>query len=388
MKQTNLSLNVLFTLTLCISICFSAKGEITLSTKKQLTLRENIKKGIVKQEGNKVYIVGLEDKMWGGTSEKQNSVMGALSAAFDVIDQDIAFTDLMGIGGAGFRLQFMWCGSSPHSYCGYNCAIPALDAYGYTLTEIHTFDMKTKAEIPKGIEEAKTKIIDSINAGYAVLADSEESSLIVGYVNNGESFLMRRYSAEFSDTKIGYNKMKKWPWSVGILTPQPITNKAKEIYKNSIMNAITLAETPKQGDYDSGFSAFTVWSAELKDDKSFAKMDMKELRNKCRVNAWIYGCLNTARKAASQYLINISSNFDNEVKVELQAAAKEYAALADKIGKGEKGLPGCWFMFPWNLKGAKNWTSQMRHKQAKMLINVLKHEKKAIKHLKKAYPLM
>jgi len=59
-------------------------------------------------------------------------------------------------------------------------------------------------------ERARTAVIESLERGVPALYEVEESSLIVGYDDQG--FLLRRHAAK-SD---GYEPMDRWPWLVGI----------------------------------------------------------------------------------------------------------------------------------------------------------------------------
>jgi len=53
-------------------------------------------------------IEGAERSFWGGMSDQQNSVMGALTAAMQAMGEEIEYEYLMGVSGAAFRLQFNW----------------------------------------------------------------------------------------------------------------------------------------------------------------------------------------------------------------------------------------------------------------------------------------
>ena len=340
----------------------------------------------IKHEGNKVWISGLEKACWGGMSEQQNSVIGALAPALQLMGEKVDYNYLMGVGGAAFRLQLSWGPDAPHAECGRNCAIPALAAVGYSVTKIK---MKGKeAPTTDAITEARIAIVASINAGRPVLYGGNECSLIVGYLDEGKTLFMRAYSAEFSDTKEGYVEMKDWPWDFGILSEKTTPPARRESIIKSLQSAIEMANTPKYDNYFSGFKAYEQWQADLRDDKAMDEKIAKNFWGYCLGNGYTYGCLSDARRAGWKYLRVVSKEFTGLPAQHLQNAADIYEQLDKTLWIKRENLTCPWCLFPWDLKKASAWTPVMRHTQADVLGQIAEIEKRGLKEIQLALDTM
>jgi hypothetical protein len=342
--------------------------------------KEVIMAGKVKHENDSVYVDGMQQAFWGGTSEKQNSVIGSLWAALNAIGDSVSYNYLMGTGGSAFLLQMRWCASSPHALCGRNCLNPALKSMGYTVEFINTFDHKQQKADTNGIERAKLAIKTSIDAGIPVLFSKEECGLIVGYINGGETFLERPYSAEFTKNSIGYRTMENWPWDIGIITKTGNKINENEALKTSIAAAIEMVQTEKYGDYLSGFNAFEVWANDLEDASRFSTMNNANWFGTALANGYTYGCLSSARQSAAEYLKE-SIQSQNINSFHLAEAQKIYEKMHKTLMTEHGGLKCAWSIMPWDLKTYENWTPELRQTQANILRDILQLERKAIQEL-------
>jgi len=326
-------------------------------------------------------IEGMEDVFWGGESNQQNSVMGALTAAMRVMGEEVDYEYLMGIGGAAFRLQFAWSPAAPHAQVGRNCTNPAMEALGYPLTWINTKDMRSNETIPEGVAQAREAIVSSINGGRPVLLSSEECGLITGYTGNGKGFLVRPYSAEFAAQKVGYSPMKEWPWQVGIIGPKGHAPTRKLSIIKSLEAAIEMANTEYYGDYASGYNAYGIWMAQLRDDEEMTRKINDDWWGTALGSGFTYGCLSTARLAGAKYLRQVNQEFSGDMRVHLAKAAEHYQQVYDVLETKRPDVPLPWFLLPWDLKKPENWTREMRHGQADVLSQIMAIEKQGLAEL-------
>lgn len=321
--------------------------------------------GLVERDENRAWITGMESAFWGGTSDQQNSVMGALTAAFQAMGVDAGYEFLMGVSGAAFRLQFNWCPSAPHAECGRHCTQPALEALGYEVYWITTRDQGD--ELPDGVAEAQAALVATIDEGKPALLSSEECGLIVGYVNDGQRFLIRPYSAEFTSQKQGYATMTQWPWAVGILSAKGEPPSRWESVRQSLAAAIEMAHTPSYGNYTSGFAAYERWATELLDEARFADLDSGNWHSLALGNGYTYGCLADARLAAGKYLYAVAAECEEAVATPLTEAAQFYERIHKTMWRKRPELPCPWSLMPWDLKAPENWTPAMRQAQSHVL---------------------
>jgi hypothetical protein len=299
--------------------------------------------------------------------------------------EHVSYPYLMGVSAAAFRLQVMrpqCCASSPHAQIGHNCTDPAMAALGYPLTWMDTRDAAGDRDT------ATEALVASIDAGRPALLSSEECGLIVGYVDDGEQFLVRPYSAEFTQQKEGYVPMATWPWEVGIIGPKAAPPPRRESVIGSLRTAVALANTPNVGDYACGFAAFEAWAEQLMDDARYVGLDRDTWFNFALGNGFTYGCLSDARMAAGRYLRSIIPDFDGEAATLLTRAAEMYENIYNHMWIERDDLPKPWWLLPWDLKEPENWTNDMRHAQARVLGELLVMEQQAIAEIERALVLL
>lgn len=337
-------------------------------------------KPAVQRDERGAVMPGLEKFPIGGDGEHENSIIACLAAAMEVMGEDFSYEYLMGAGGAAFRIQHMWCPSSPHAECGYNCTHPAAAAAGYTVTWIQT--TRDGQPVAEGIARAEKAITASIDQGRPALMGSEECSLIVGYTTDGRR-LIRRYGPK----KDGYEPTDKWPWEVGILERKGPPPPRQQAVIASLRTAVMLAKTPKFDTYASGFAALEQWAKELKDDSRFTGLDEKTWFRPALANGYTYGCLYASRLAAERYLNEVAEEFEAPMRERLLGLAERYGRVRDVLGRKRSRWDCPWSLMPWRLKSPDNWKRGMRYAQATVLRGVLYLEKQAVAEVEKTLAL-
>jgi len=330
------------------------------------------------REGETGYIAGLEQTNIGGTSRYQNSVIACMAVAAQTIGDDIPFDYLMGLSAASFKLQFDWHVSAPHANVGFNSSLMAYKALGYEVTwkDIRKNDETHMKALRKGI-------IESIDRGIPVLYNREESSLIVGYIDGGEDFLILPWSS-IGMWKTGdeYLKMEdRWPWGIELIRPKAQKPRRMISIVASLRAALEIANTPiyrneidgKSSDLPSGFHAYETWIEQVADDM-FVEQNIGPWQ--WQGNWWTYGNLQINRDSASRYLRMIAPEFPEEHRHYLLAAADRYESVSRLLKKGKDPLPPAWAT-P-NAQTAHLWTKEMRQAQADVLRGALSLEREAI----------
>ncbi len=332
-----------------------------------------------------VVIEGLEEAWWGGRRGGQNSVTAAMAFALQAQGQDVTYEYLMGVSGAAFRLQvhIPWgCGSSPHSFCGFNCVEKLTEAQGIAFED---FDFYGKEPGEQPAAAMRQALMKSIDAGAPALYSSEESSLIVGYKDDGATFILRRYA----DGKPGYKQVKKLPWTVNVLHRKRKPMAKREAAEQAIrlareLMAMETVGTTKEGNpaYAAGFNAYKAWLQMLANEQGIAKIvkdDPDLLRGVALGNGHTYNCLVDARRAAAVYLKDVAGAFDQPVRGHLLKAAEHYAALADRLCPGRVNAP-----YHWQCDDGRSWTREQREAQIELLKFACVQDEKAIEELEKA----
>lgn len=334
------------------------------------------------------YLPGAETMEWGNTTDQQNSVIAAATAALKISGTDVAFEQLMGWGASAFRVQVHdgldISPASPFAQCGRDDLSPALAALGYSAEWIHTTS-PDGTPFPDAIEAARTAIQESIAQGLPALGVSEECGLIVGYTDTGK-LLWRPYSPKGP----GYITRDKWPWSVGILhhTGQPLAPNLR--LKIALQAAITMANTPmcttpKQfsGEanspddrFYSGFAAYTEWAKRLRSG------NLKDVLG----NGYTWGSLSTARQMAGHFLRGEAQQYPPPLKDHLLAAGAQYERICDHMNQKRADLPQAWFLMPWDLKDG--WKPEQQLAQAKVIDEIAEMEKQALIELQAALDML
>jgi hypothetical protein len=316
-------------------------------------------------------IEGVEKIEWG--KEKDNTFIGALTAAMHAIGEDVTYNYLMGVSGVAFRLNFRqpnWCPSGADATAGFNHAWPAMKALGYTAKQYNT-----NADNVSDVMNTRETIVQSINRGYPILAIGlidDNWGVITGYIDNGEKFLCRSYDTDAE----GYALAEKWPWIAFVIGEKKKAPDRYENILNSLKLAVELANTERFGSYASGFAAYEAWADDLLDASRFIGTDKQE-EWLMLINAWCYGSLAHARTEAVTYLRIISKEFDEKTAVHLSKASDLYAKITNKLNDGRK-----YVCFKRQLKDGESWTQKMREAEAGIFKEVSVLEKDATDELK------
>ena len=353
-------------------------------------------RGVVRRDGNRVFIAGIERLRFG--EGRDNQFVAALSAAMHAIGNDASYDYLMGVSGAAFRLQFWlkeWCPSSPDLLGGFSHDVPAMRALGYSSRLVRC----AGASLPEGSaaeqERLRAEVVRSIDAGLPVVGQSLEGKghfgVIAGYEDGGRVLLCRTYD----DPAEAYTPATAWPWTllfIGDRTKAP-TRGANAV--RSLQIALELAKTPIyqrgsipgwDGDQASGFAAFEKWMQRLREDEYSPDMNSKTTGYAADVNGWIYLTLLDARLSAARYLRSVEKEFGAESGRHVAAAASIYDKIVAALKEGQGLAPD-----PWQLNKGAQWTESMGHAEAEVLDRVLLLGKEAIAEIEQAlaaaYPL-
>ena len=352
-----------------------------------------IQQAKVKREGDRVWVEGLERLQFG--KQRDNQFVEALTVALHAMGEDMSYDQLMGWSGAAFRLHFWdkeFCPSSADLLGGFNHAVPAGEAMGYSVETIRCDDRDEP-----GQAELRSRIVASIDAGIPVMANSLMGhgswGVIAGYDDDGETLLCRTYD----DEDAGYTASTIWPWTVMFVEKIGERQTKEENRAQSLRNAVELARTEsyeRDGRQTSGFAAYERWISELRDDDLFRAAEQDATFYFAEANGWIYLALLDARGSAERYLRNAALGADKPVAAHLLAAAEIYGEIHRKLLDGQKHAPA-----PWQLPGEswtkaiphpeageaiKQWTDEMRHSQASVLTECLALERQAIAEIEKA----
>jgi hypothetical protein len=330
-------------------------------------------KAVVKKEGGRVWIEGVEPLTW-GTS---NTFIAALAASARAVGDNISYEELMGYSGAAFRLHFHqpeWCPSSPDAGVGFDCTNAAFKSLGYTIEPV-SWDKKK----PETLKTMHREVAASIDRGLPVLAidliGAPDWGIIAGYADNGDTYLCRTFHKQTG----WYNKNEKNPWWVYIIKKRYQKPDRKQLIINSFRAAVKMAKTKKFGKYTSGFAAFEAWADDLENDKLFPEgEEQNKIGSRAHINGWIYLSLIDARKAAVEYLTNAANEFDEPAKADILKAAHCYKQVIKHLTPMDK-----YALHLGHLMSGRTWTLNMRHAEAGVLRRAALFEETAVSELEK-----
>ncbi len=208
-------------------------------------------------------IEGLEPMEWG--KGRDNTWANAYALSLQGAGEDVTYDTVMGYSGAAFRLHFHqpdWCPSSPDATVGYSHAVPAARAFGYAASG-GMVDIKDAA----AVADVRARIVASIDAGKPVraidLVQIPDWGVIVGYRDGGDTLLCRDYHADGDE----YAEVVKFPWVVEFIGEKTRQPSVRENVVRALQVAVELADTPRFGQYASGFAAYDVWIGDLEDEQ-------------------------------------------------------------------------------------------------------------------------
>lgn len=316
-----------------------------------------------------VILEGYNKLGWGQGME--NTFLGALYRIQEKLGEKVSYTDLVGLSGYGFRVQFfdMWCPSSPDATVGKDIGSHILNILGYNF-DIYALNDQFEEEVDyetKSKLEMRKIIKNSINKGYPVLAidmiEVPEWGIITGYQDDGNELFCRTY---YDKTK-GYEIAQKFPWVIYVINDYTPRN-YDEAFDESLILAKEMYNTEKYGEYFSGTKAVEEWIKGLKDADYIKNADEKRYSEIILANWWIYYSLMEARAYAEEYL---RENMD-KFKVSSEGVgeiANLYKTEVNVLGKGFNDLP-----FP-HQPQLPEWSDEQRENEIKILEELLSHEK-------------
>ena len=302
--------------------------------------------------------------------QQPNTVFKSWAIALQTLGSDINYSTLMGVSGAAFRFQLHeeWCPSSPHPRCGYNCAQVAMD-------ELH---LDTVINIVNTVKDdlvgAVPLVVESINSKVPVVACGLETGMIVGYDNlNGQiSFLYRGPYSNKGDGMqvISVDQIRQAPGELRIFHSVP-PKPDEQVLKKSLNLALELALHPLVDKYSLGFTALQNWIEGLSDEQYVRELASKDgIAPLSNANAHMYHSLIDARQAASMYLQSVAPVYNGNHSAWINVAQDFKSAAAVLENAFDNVVWG------WQInQGLKEWTSEKRLAQAKILRQFLDIEK-------------
>jgi hypothetical protein len=330
---------------------------------------------MIRREGADVWID--LDEFYPPPHGHPNTVFKSMAIAFQAIGADVTYVDLMGISGAAFRVQVgnNFCPSSPHPHLGFQCDSRAQEALGYGFA-LYGCERDDEA----GVTRVKKAVVASIDRGWPVLMDEEETGLVVGYTNGGKDLLVRDPYSKKGDAP---TRLEEWSWGFAVIAKMP-HRASRESIVNSLKVAVKMARVEERLEhgYACGFAAYERWISELIDETIVAGSN-PEGEALILGNAHIYYCLVDARRCASAYLEGTQGEFSDELTRHLLGAAALYREIAAKLDTGWDNVP-----WPWKLRSVSDWTMQHRRNQASLLADVLVLERQAVIELENAVALL
>ncbi len=347
----------------------------------------------IRREKNRTYITGLEDHGIGCKDAHDNSMIASIAGVMQALgEKELTYEYLMGASGAAFRVQMgepNWCPSAACAECGYNCIPGAMKATGYQLRWINT--QRENEWLLDGVKEAMKAVPTSIDRGVPVIQTGKETSLIVGYHQNG-NLITRPYELHedgYRDIEVfnpdgqvkwvfGDGKWDDWVWGVAIVEPRDVPTNRCEAVVNSLRLAVTLAKTERFGQYLSGFAALEYWINGLLDDSRFEALTEDNWSVMAHANGYCYPSLWSARFNAEKYLREVADDFQATVRAQLLELAGFYQRMHQTLSRTKPEFDCIWSLQPWMLKSPVNWTRAIRQKEAALLSEVFEIERQAV----------
>lgn len=354
---------------LCL-LCSIGIGHVVMAVEGQPAM-----KTAVQREGTRVWLTGVTG--W-STSDQESSVQAAEAAAMQALGYRMTYDDLLGISGLAFRFQVHkdgFCGSSPHSSCGFPCVVNAQQALPW---QIRSAD--AKSDNTEKVKQIRQQIVDSIDHGVPVQYGSEEDGLIIGYQDSGNELLCLHPYVDGGKTMF---VEKEWPWGFTFYTAPKVTPPDRRALQTaSLQQAVTMATTTSEADgYHLGYAAWDHYLTRL---KTLTTADAKTRADEAQGNAWIYECLVQYRRAAHDYLKAIANDYSPEAAQHLRQAADLYMRMANTVLTDDTHTTLAVAPYPWMLQPGDTWTPEQIQHEIGRLEKALPMEKQAIEEIRQA----
>ena len=331
-------------------------------------------KTTVHREGDRVWLEGVTGWFVG---DQESSVHAAQAAIMQAFGYSTSYDDLLGLSGLAFRMQVHkdgFCGSSPHSCCGYMCIDRS--------TKSLPWQMKTygaKPDDAEKVKEARQAVMASIDRGVPVQYGSEEDGVIIGYQKNGDEWVC------LHPYKDGGKKPfveTKWPWGIAVYTvPKDTLPVQRDLHVASLRQAVTMATTREADGYHLGYAAWEFYITRL---KALETADEKTRAGEMQGNAWIYECLAQYRGVAARYLREMAAQYPPAAADHLHRAADLYDEMATRVLTDKEHCVVTVAPYPWGLKAGEQWQPAQIRQQVERLEKALPLEKAAIGEIEQA----
>ncbi len=359
---------------------------------------------LVRREKDRTYVTGLERHGVGCKDAHDNSMIACIAGVMAAIgEDDLTYDYLMGASGAAFRVQMMaqptWCPSAACAPCGYNCLPGAMAVTGYRFTWIDT--QRDGKWLDDGVKKALQAVPASIDRGVPVIQAGKETSLIVGYRQDGQ-LIARPYELDkdgYQDIEVfdtsgapkwvfGSGKWDDYVWAVGVVEPQDEPMDRREVVVDSLRLAIKLARTERFGRYLSGFAALENWIDGLLDDARFQALNEGNWFGMAHGNGFCYPSLWSARFNAEKYLRRAATDFEEPIRSRMVELAGLYHRMHQALSRTKPEFECIWSLQPWMLKSPANWTRAIRQKESALLKEVLEIERQAMSKIESVLALL
>lgn len=289
--------------------------------------QDRVRVAVIRVGQNEATLDGIEPIRGFGV-ERDNTFMHCLELVLAALGRPIPYEDLMGLGGAAFRLQVRvdtWCSSGPDALVGYDCVAPVMAAVGLDYVAFYP-----RRDSDSDVQRIRREVVRSINLGLPVLASNvippADWGIIAGYRQRGAEWRCRAYADAARERD---QRAVDWPLAVIVISPPKPPADMRPAYMASLKRAVELYETSLAGDYVLGRAAFDHWSRQLM---------LATDRSYIQPNAWTYASLLDARTAASRFLRGLAQKLPAHQGT-LNAAADLYAREAELLRGGFADVP-------------------------------------------------
>ena len=307
------------------------------------------------KESGGACIHGLESMDWGGSFyRRQDSYMAVLAAVLRCAGRATSFEDVMGISGGAFGMTVADGLCPSGGRVSGEVVVRAHRAFGLSVEKIELKEGKNAA----GVERLRAAVIESVDGGLPVPYMDGENNLIVGYKDDGHTYVCVSY-----DGGKGYQEMgfpcgmlgPAWFAEAFSMTGDPIDRPTA--VRESLQAAVNMAHTDRE---DAGFRGYEKWIKYL--------VDAPEGTN-LHGNSYCYAILLTNRAAATEYLASVATKYDGEARASLTEASRRYRAICDRLLTGRDCV-----VHPWDV----SWTPENRAIEAQIMRDNLADERVAI----------
>lgn len=327
--------------------------------------QDRVRIAVIRVGSHEAMLDGIEPIRGFGV-ERDNTFMHCLELVLAALGRPIPYEDLMGLGGAAFRLQVRvdtWCSSGPDALVGYDCVAPVMAAAGLDYVTYYP-----RRDSDSDVQRVRKEVVRSIDLGLPVLASNvippADWGIITGYRQRGAEWRCRAYADAARDRD---QRAVDWPLAVVVISPPKPPSDMRPACMASLKRAVELYETSLAGDYVLGRAAFDHWSRQLM---------LAHDRSYIQPNAWTYVSLLDARTAASRYLRGLAAKLPAHQGT-LNEAADLYAREAELLRAGLADVP-----FPAQLPVGLA-SPDMRRRQVEVLRESRDLEAQAIELLKR-----